>query len=154
MPFRAAQPYCSKGCRDRAYLKFKYEVDHATWLKAAPFPIEPDDQVGLSNYPEAFQFRTILHKFAPPNAAGIRFGCPKAEGVIPFYLRWFPANGEIYPLSAEVMSFKLPIKGVYLVAYFDERGVLIEPPRYKIDFSWPHRMAWLSGDKSLLRGQK
>lgn len=146
--------YHSKNCADRDVLERMSNVDQALWASTVRFTVSQEENATLASSPVHVWASYMILKHKPPGAVAIRVGCPKSETPATFKLRWFPARGQNFSLSQpfDISALSVPLKGKYLIAYLGEGGDLLEPPQFKVDFSWggqPH-LVWGLGDRSII----
>lgn len=149
--------YCSGTCRSRASWLRRVE-DGQRWLTLPEgrFTTSPDLLLLSPDEQTAAFLERTLQENAPPRATSYRIG---TAGPHSQHIRWFPVARLGRPPWFSLTPFEQPSgpqQGKYAVLYVDEKGRVLDPPRFTI---WVERVGsgvrFIDGDRGMeprLRG--
>ena len=143
--------YCSGTCRSRASWLRRVE-DGQSWL-ALPegrFTTSPDLLLLPPDEQNPAFLERTLQENAPPRATGYRIG---TGGPHSPHIRWFPVARLGRPPWFSLAPFEQPWgpqRGKYAVLYVDDKGRVLDPPRFTI---WVERVEsgvrFIDGDRGM-----
>ena len=152
--YRKGKRYCDEACKEAGRRAKQALLGHELFRKSVLIsPLDTEEAAEFKGNEWMVGGPMIgITKNVPTRAIGYRLGAPKL-GVAShgeWALRWFPTY-RMFPQGVFLMKpFQSPLvphAGEYLIAHFDAKFLLIEPPyrRIEIHLAWS-RECWSQGD--------
>lgn len=155
-----SKKYCSVGCREASRKSRVEEQEQAFWNSIRLLEIPPEDEQVLSQLAEGHRAGILIQRYAPAGSVGYRVGCRKVGAEHwNFTVHWFPSPRErspaLFRLDPLESPIAIPCPNEYAVAYFNEAGRLVYPPRFKLLLrARSVNVLWSDGDRRLLLDSK
>lgn len=155
--YKVGKIYCGRQCSDEAR-NARLSTAGSAWENLPIFQVAAEKEHLLTSLrwaPGQNRTECIVREHAPELADHFRLGSSNPFDKTGFPLvHWFPTAATHRPAAFRLNPYQLPnvpFPGDYIIAYFDEGGQLVEPPRGRVHVDIPvPRVTWSAGDKRLL----